>query len=98
MNIPVAALLAALCSGRNYAFQSPLSTRAVRRRQHRVAVAVASSVTSEASPLITATVDDAQESSSIEDSSEFNWFKAWYPIVPVEFLDYEKPHAYCYLE
>jgi phenylpropionate dioxygenase-like ring-hydroxylating dioxygenase large terminal subunit len=92
MNIPVAALLAAaLCSGRNDAFQSPLS-RAVRRQHSRVAVA-ASSVTVDAPPLISATVVE-QDSSSNEDSSEFNWFKAWYPIVPVEFLDYEKPHAF----
>lgn len=90
MNIPVAALLAALCSGRNDAFQSPLS-RAVRRQHSRVAVA-ASSITADAPPLMTAAVD-AQDSSS-EDSPEFNWFKAWYPIVPVEFLDYEKPHAF----
>ena len=95
MNIPVAALLAgALCSGRNDAFQSPLS-RAVRRQHSRVAVA-ASSVTADAPPLITTTVtvDNTQDSSSNEDSSEFNWFKAWYPIVPVKFLNYEKPHAF----
>ena len=25
---------------------------------------------------------------------EFNWFKAWHPIVPIEFLDNEKPHKF----
>ena len=25
---------------------------------------------------------------------EFNWFKAWYPLVPVEILDREKPHRF----
>lgn len=27
-------------------------------------------------------------------SPDFNWFKAWHPIVPVEILDVEKPHAF----
>eukprot|EP00590_Aulacoseira_subarctica_P004876 CAMPEP_0172427894 /NCGR_PEP_ID=MMETSP1064-20121228/44030_1 /TAXON_ID=202472 /ORGANISM="Aulacoseira subarctica , Strain CCAP 1002/5" /LENGTH=562 /DNA_ID=CAMNT_0013172377 /DNA_START=113 /DNA_END=1801 /DNA_ORIENTATION=+ len=27
-------------------------------------------------------------------SESFDWFKAWYPIVPVEYLDVEKPHAF----
>lgn len=26
--------------------------------------------------------------------NDFNWFKAWHPLVPVEFLDDEKPHAF----
>ena len=25
---------------------------------------------------------------------EFDWFKAWHPIVPIEFLDNEKPHKF----
>jgi phenylpropionate dioxygenase-like ring-hydroxylating dioxygenase large terminal subunit len=32
--------------------------------------------------------------SSTPDDNDFNWFKAWYPVVPVEFLDDEKPHAF----
>jgi len=43
-------------------------------------------------------VEDVIEetSSVIEDDSngDFNWFKAWHPLVPVEFLDPEKPHAF----
>ena len=98
MNIPIAAV-AALCSAafidRSDAFQLPLSTRALLR--HDSATALHSSIAADAPPssLIsstTATVDTLDTSS--EDSSEFNWFKAWYPIVPVEFLDYEKPHAF----
>ena len=98
MNIPIAAV-AALCSAafidRSDAFQLPLSTRALLR--HDRATALHSSIAADAPPSslsssTTATVDTLDTSS--EDSFEFNWFKAWYPIVPVEFLDYEKPHAF----
>jgi phenylpropionate dioxygenase-like ring-hydroxylating dioxygenase large terminal subunit len=27
-------------------------------------------------------------------SEQFDWFKAWYPLVPVEILDREKPHRF----
>ena len=96
MNIPVAAV-AALCSAatidRSAAFQSPLSsTRALLRHDDRATALHSSIAAADAPPSTTATVD-TQDSSS-EDSPEFNWFKAWYPIVPIEFLDYEKPHAF----
>jgi nitrite reductase/ring-hydroxylating ferredoxin subunit len=29
-----------------------------------------------------------------KDEGKFNWFKAWYPIVPVEILDAEVPHKF----
>lgn len=29
-----------------------------------------------------------------DDSERFDWFKAWYPVVPVEILDKEKPHRF----
>lgn len=41
--------------------------------------------------------DIIEETSSVlNDSSneDFNWFKTWHPLVPVEFLDPEKPHAF----
>ena len=28
------------------------------------------------------------------DKKSFDWFKNWYPIVPVEFLDEESPHRF----
>ena len=37
------------------------------------------------------TEDDLESSSS---DSSFDWYKSWHPIVPVEFLDMEKPHAF----
>jgi phenylpropionate dioxygenase-like ring-hydroxylating dioxygenase large terminal subunit len=36
--------------------------------------------------------DQGSELKSLED--QFNWYKAWYPIVPVEILDREKPHRF----
>jgi phenylpropionate dioxygenase-like ring-hydroxylating dioxygenase large terminal subunit len=38
-------------------------------------------------------VDDV-EPTDITEKEQFNWFKAWYPIVPVEILDPEKPHSF----
>ena len=29
-----------------------------------------------------------------KDQGTFDWFKAWYPVVPVEILDPEKPHKF----
>lgn len=37
------------------------------------------------------TVDENTET---EEPQEFNWFQAWYPLVPIEFLDPSKPHAF----
>lgn len=34
------------------------------------------------------------EETTEPDSEHFNWFKAWYPLVPVEILDTEKPHRF----
>ena len=36
------------------------------------------------------TAEDAEEKSS----DNFNWFKSWHPLVPVEYLDEEKPHSF----
>lgn len=51
-----------------------------------------------ARPLRVSTVDaDITTSTNEEpaDSSEkFDWYKAWYPLVPVEILDQEKPHRF----
>ena len=37
-------------------------------------------------------VNDEPEDTSSDGS--FDWFKSWYPIVPVEFLDADKPHKF----
>jgi hypothetical protein len=29
-----------------------------------------------------------------KNNDEFDWFKSWHPIVPVEFLDPSRPHAF----
>eukprot|EP00986_Skeletonema_menzelii_P003164 scaffold932_cov139-Skeletonema_menzelii.AAC.23 len=110
MKIPVAAaaaLCSASTIDRSAAFQSPLSTRSLLRHDWATSTtpALQSSIAAADAPsslLISTTSDDSlttatvdtNDSSSSEDSPEFNWFKAWYPIIPVEFLDYEKPHAF----
>ena len=33
-----------------------------------------------------------------EEKSDFDWFKNWYPVVPVEFLDEEVPHRFQLLD
>ena len=33
-------------------------------------------------------------SESLDPSKQFNWNKAWYPLVPVEILDQEQPHRF----
>ena len=35
-----------------------------------------------------------EEDSAINSDQQFDWFKAWYPVVPVEILDQEKPHKF----
>jgi len=59
------------------------------RRQHLTVVP----------PLSTTAVpvgDVAQTTKEEEESEQdqFNWFKSWYPLVPVEILDPEKPHHF----
>lgn len=45
--------------------------------------------------ILDAPVDDLFVEEMPEDKSEqFDWFKAWYPIVPVEILDEERPHRF----
>jgi phenylpropionate dioxygenase-like ring-hydroxylating dioxygenase large terminal subunit len=34
------------------------------------------------------------ESGLVQNRQKFDWFKAWYPVVPVEILDREKPHRF----
>lgn len=38
--------------------------------------------------------DDITSSQNDNKNDNFNWFKAWYPIVPVEILDEEIPHRF----
>lgn len=37
---------------------------------------------------------DFEELSAPEASDKFNWFKAWYPVVPICILDEEQPHKF----
>ena len=39
------------------------------------------------------TVDFDTTSDEREEKKDFDWFNAWHPLVPTEFLDLEKPHA-----
>ncbi len=39
------------------------------------------------------TIDFDTLSDEKEEKKDFDWFKAWHPLVPTEFLDMEKPHA-----
>lgn len=40
------------------------------------------------------TIDIDADNAEKPDSNDFNWFKSWQPLVPVEFLDEEKPHSF----
>ena len=39
-------------------------------------------------------VTESTNPDSTNTKEEFNWFKAWYPLVPVEILDREQPHRF----
>lgn len=39
-------------------------------------------------------VVDREESQKQVSSAQFDWYKAWYPLVPVEILDIERPHHF----
>ena len=75
------------------AFQSPLSatysmkhlSRNVNKISFKKSLLSSSSITS-------ADQDITLEIPNIDE--EFNWFKTWHPLVPVEYLDPEKPHQF----
>ena len=35
-----------------------------------------------------------EDEATLPESEKFDWFKAWYPLVPVNILDIEKPHKF----
>eukprot|EP00977_Amphora_coffeiformis_P028036 scaffold34685_cov183-Amphora_coffeaeformis.AAC.16 len=41
-----------------------------------------------------AVIFSTEENDKQETKEQFNWFKTWYPLVPVEILDNEKPHRF----
>ena len=96
------ASVAILCTtaviiGSGDAFQSPAS-RAALQRDH-LSTTLYSSVVADTPPTPISTSEPTiasidTQSSSASETPQFNWFKAWYPLVPIEFLDYEKPHAF----
>jgi len=40
---------------------------------------------------------DTESSPEKKSQEEFDWFKSWYPLVPVEFVDTSKPHKFTLL-
>lgn len=83
-------------SGGVAAFQSPSSSLQLQQRKLNSALNVASvappTSTNESTTIDAAT--DTESSTTPSASDEFNWFKAWHPVVPIEYLDIEKPHAF----
>lgn len=45
-------------------------------------------------PVMLHTLSAESETEVQKDQGTFDWFKAWYPVVPVEILDPEKPHKF----
>jgi hypothetical protein len=48
------------------------------------------------STIRSSTLDSPLTDVNLEEKSndQFDWFKSWHPIVPVEFLDPSRPHAF----
>ena len=79
----------ALCTG-SAAFQLPSSQLINMQQQERLIFATISTV-EEPTTFDETVQNDTEEE---EPAEQFNWFKAWHPIVPVDCLDNEKPHAF----
>ncbi|GKZ00767.1 hypothetical protein MPSEU_001028500 [Mayamaea pseudoterrestris] len=93
MILKISFVFAALASCSNAFLQSPGSPLRVRNARHSLAV-----TSTLQPPARTFDNDDkttAKEDSEMHaDNEKFDWFKAWYPIIPVAILDHEKPHKF----
>ena len=89
-------IAAAASASTTSAFQSPSSTSPLFRSitHSNLGVATASTVSDSSSTLKEETPVVEQPKQEPNDAQNFDWFKSWYPIVPIEFLDVEKPHAF----
>ena len=80
------------------AFQSPHISSILQRHDggkidtllhSTIATPLETPISTDDEPTIAADTDTQSSK-----APEFNWFKAWHPIVPIEFLDNEKPHKF----
>ena len=76
------------------AFYLPSTNTIVSRH---LSTTLLSASTLDATDAISTTIEPTnipQEIPSKKEEPEFNWYKAWYPLVPAEFLDPSKPHNF----
>lgn len=89
MKVQLIILYLAVVSG----FQN---VRSLRRQNH--AAGSASLVGRRSNPLAVATLEPPTTEAAVEpNTNQFQWFKQWYPVVPVEILDVEKPSKFTLL-
>lgn len=94
-NIPHAAAAIWLAAIGTSAFHLPANTAIHQSPAQKTSQLYVASITP---PVRNDDTTDATVETDIEPTSdvkdEFNWFKAWHPVVPVEILDVEKPHQF----
>jgi len=99
--IKLLASIAALFIGGGDAFQPAISSvfqQHVGGKIDTKTLLLQSTIINGDTPTAIATDDEPTIAADTDTQSsktpEFNWFKAWHPIVPIEFLDNEKPHKF----
>lgn len=87
------ATAAALGVASTAAFQIPVSSSSkvlLNKNHHGAATSKLHTVASPVVPAKELTTTDSPD----DTPDDFDWFKAWHPLVAVDFLDAEKPHAF----
>ena len=94
IKISLAATAAILSSARAFQFpQGSVCKSKSAVTTLRTALAVATPLTSTTDEPNLVVDDDPEEDTTSSDGS-FDWIKSWHPIVPVEYLDANKPHKF----
>ena len=95
-SLVVVLLLSAAAGCQAFVVPPRSSTIAVRNSNKDTMTTLLRTVTGTASDSSTG-VTVNEDPTPVPHKDEFDWFKAWYPLVPVEYLDPEIPHHYTLL-
>ena len=73
-----------------------MSIPSLRGISHRNLILKKKTAYTSISTIRSSTLDSPLTDVNLEEKTndQFDWFKSWHPIVPVEFLDPSKPHAF----
>ena len=89
-----------LCATKVVSFQTPLSlsTSSLLSRSSITSLksTIEDSITISSTSSTSSTID-TEPTTEEQQQDEFNWYKSWYPLVPIEYLDPSKPHQFTLL-